>query len=132
MTFQRIIPYAIWFLPAGWTVAIFLLLTRKVDDYVPGWMPAWADKPAHMLLFGALAVFTYLAFRTGSPITMQRAAISAFCYATIYGAAMEYYQHYIPWRTADWGDVVANTFGAAVVFLLLWAERAIPWFCLDA
>ncbi len=128
MPIQRIIPYAIWCLPAGWTAAIFLLLTKKVHRYVPGWLPPWADKPAHMLLFGALAVFTYLAFRKGSPVTMQWAAIISFCYAAMFGAAMEYYQYYIPWRAADWADVFANTLGAAVALLLWWAESNISWF----
>ncbi len=121
-----LIPYAVWLLPVGWSVCIFFLLTRRVHRYVPGWLPPWADKPTHMMLFGSLSLLTYLAFRKGSTVTMKWAAGCAFLYATVYGAAMEGYQYYIPWRTADWGDVLANTIGAAVVFLAMLVER-IRW-----
>jgi len=124
MNVRAIIPYAVWSLPAGWTVLIFLLLTRKVHRYVPGWMPPWADKPAHMLLFGSLAIFTYVAFRHGSSVKMMRATGLSFFYAASYGAIMEWYQYYIPWRTADWADVIANTVGAAVVFVIYFFDEA--------
>ena len=117
------IPYAVWCLPTGWTIIIFLLLTRRVHRYVPGWLPWWADKPAHMLLFGSLAIFTYLAFRHGSTVAMKWATAISFIYASIYGALMEWYQYYIPWRTMDWADMAANTIGASVVFAIYFAER---------
>lgn len=115
---RSLFQYAIWLLPAGWSAVVFLLLTRKVHRYVPGWLPDWADKPVHMLLFGSLSIFTYIAFRKGSSVEMKWAAVSAFVYAALYGAAMEGYQFYIPWRTTDLADISANTLGAASVFLL--------------
>lgn len=123
MNYQRIVPYAAWSLPAGWSIIVFLLLTQKVHRYVPGWLPYWADKPAHILLFGSLAVFTYIAFRFGSSVAMPLAAAISFAYAAAYGAVLEGYQHYIPWRTSDWLDVLANTAGAAIVFFLLIVDR---------
>ncbi len=117
------IPHWIWSLPAAWTALIFLLLTRRIHRYVPGWLPPFADKLAHMTLFAILSIFTYIAFRKGSAVTMNRAVGISFAYAAVYGVATEGYQFYIPWRTGDWLDVFANTLGAAAVFALYVAER---------
>lgn len=116
-------PHVAWSLPVGWTALIFVLLTRKVHRYVPEWLPPFADKLAHMTLFAILSIFTYIAFRKGSTVHMNRAAGISFVYAAVYGAATEWYQFYIPWRTGDWLDVFANVLGAAAVYALYRAER---------
>ena len=71
------------------------------------------DKVAHLceyLLFAWLLVQAIRASRV-----QERAYLFwAWMYATSYGLLMELIQVIVPWRSAEWGDALANTVGAAV------------------
>ncbi|MBI3996263.1 MAG: VanZ family protein [Candidatus Omnitrophica bacterium] len=47
----------------------------------------------------------------------------AWIYATSYGVLMELVQLMVPWRSAEWLDVVANTAGAAIG---VWVGQHVP------
>lgn len=82
-----------------------------------------ADKIAHaaayLVLAGAWAHALYL--RAARP---RRAALVALALAAAYGGAMEGLQHFVPHRTPELWDAVANAAGAAVgAPLAAWATR---------
>lgn len=70
------------------------------------------DKAAHLceyLLFAWLLVQAIRA--TGGREPEYR--LWAWMYATSYGLLIELLQLMVPWRSAEWGDAVANAVGAA-------------------
>jgi len=77
--------------------------------------PPW-DKLYHAGNFGVLAALLYLA--TGQ-------AWLAVLLASLYGVSDELHQAFVPGRSADAADWLADTTGAlvAVLFLQLWRRR---------
>ncbi|MBI4003761.1 MAG: VanZ family protein [Candidatus Omnitrophica bacterium] len=77
------------------------------------------DKAAHLceyFLFAWLLVQAIRANRTPEP----DCRLWAWMYATSYGLLMELIQAIIPWRSAEWGDVLADAAGAALGVWLGW------------
>ncbi len=74
------------------------------------------DKLPHAIVFGLLAVLGHRAFLhqewsarlSGSP------ALSAFLFAIFYGALDELHQYFVPGRTTDIWDFVADIVGAVI------------------
>lgn len=80
------------------------------------------DKIAHLceyLLFAWLLVQAIRATRGRETEYL----LWAWMYATSYGLLMELIQAMVPWRSAEWGDVVANALGAV---LGVWLGDRIP------
>lgn len=113
----------IWSWPTGWAAVVFFLLTRKVDRFIPDWFPPYGLTLTHFLVFAILAVLLYVAFKSASSINMKWGLCFSFLFSSAYGTMIEWYQYHIPWRTADWNDVMANIAGAGMVFLLALADR---------
>jgi hypothetical protein len=106
--------------------AIFYLSSRPRpgDDLPPGTLLAWfyeavpgADKATHFGMFFLLALLASLAMnRTWPPRSDSRLraqAVVAFLLATIYAASDEIHQHFVPPRTPDMVDFLADSAGAA-------------------
>jgi len=80
------------------------------------------DKAAHLceyLLFAWLLLQAVRASRLPEPDDR----LWAWIYATSYGLLMELIQAMIPWRSAEWGDVLADAAGAA---LGVWLGQRLP------
>ena len=80
------------------------------------------DKVAHLceyLLFAWLLVQAIRASR----LPERDYLLWAWIYATSYGGLIELLQALLPWRSAEWGDAVANAIGAA---LGVWLGERIP------
>ena len=74
----------------------------------------------HLPAYAALATFWMIALESrGAP--PGRAALLACIYATLFGAADEVHQYFIPLRCMDARDVLANLLGALIA-ALVW-----PW-----
>lgn len=75
-----------------------------------------ADKLAHFVIYGLTSIFV---FRV---IEHKTAGRRIFCLsvtiASLYGAAMEVLQHFLPHRSFSFGDMAANMIGALLVCLL--------------
>jgi VanZ family protein len=70
------------------------------------------DKLVH---FGAFFVLA-LTFHRAFPLPFWLALIIL----TSYGLAIEYIQGLLPYRSASWGDLVADAAGAASYYMLIW------------
>ena len=82
------------------------------------------DKIAHLceyLLFAWLLVQAIRASSAAGGEPTYR--LWAWVYATSYGVLIELIQAMLPWRSAEWGDAVANAIGAA---LGVWVGDRIP------
>ncbi len=102
--------------------AIFLLSHQSGDTFhLPGF--PGEDKIAHMILYGMLAAAIIFAF---TPETRNqrrwRVVVIVILVATLYGISDEFHQSFIPDRTPDIFDVLADLAGAATV-ALLWKLR---------
>ncbi len=74
-----------------------------------------ADKLAHMLAYGALAVTVLWAYGKNGTIRKQRTAMLTIVLCMAYGMTDEFHQSFIPLRSVSGLDILADTTGAAVV-----------------
>jgi VanZ family protein len=90
---------------------------------LPVGLPGQSDKLAHAAVFGLLAALWYWA-RCGTD-GAGRAALTAVVLAVVWGALDEAHQSFVPGRTADALDLLADAAGAVVAALAcLAAPRA--------
>ena len=88
-----------------WAAGIFLMSVRPR----PPELGPFGDKWLHALAYAVLA------WLLRPPLgRTRRAGLLALLLAVLYGAALELLQGFLPWRTAEWTDLVANTAGAGV------------------
>lgn len=96
----------------------------------PGGPPGgMSDKSAHFLAYAVLGASLIRALAAGgvSETTPQR-MLAATLLATLYGITDELHQAFVPGRTPDWRDVVADMAGAAGgVLAMAGATRALEW-----
>lgn len=118
-----VLPHPRWRIaPAlAWQALIWLLSSRpwpKAGGWIaalwralPGWLTAVlpADKTLHAVFFGVLALLWHL----GLPPRRERPAL-AFGLAVLWGALDELHQAYVPGRTADPWDLLADATGALI------------------
>lgn len=100
--------------PLGWTLFTQIMVSIPGKFLTgPGLFNIpHLDKIAHVILFGGLGLFWNLYFYYRRANTKYTALI-IFLFLAAYGVAIEYYQiNFIPNRSFDWGDVVADVCGA--------------------
>jgi len=97
-----------------------LVLVASVIPVEPGLSVGHLDKAAHVC---AYLVFAWLLIQAVRASSVEDVAsrvpeldyrLWAWIYATSYGLLMELIQAMIPWRSAEWGDALANAAGAAL------------------
>ncbi len=74
-----------------------------------------SDKTAHLWAYAGLAVLAVRALGGGLPCRVaMRVALIAFAIAAVYGISDELHQRFVPGRSADLFDWVADASGAVV------------------
>jgi VanZ family protein len=80
------------------------------------------DKHEHFFFYGVLGV---LALRALSNAQWRRigaaAALGAIVLSSLYGVVNEFHQRFVPGRSYEVGDMIANAIGASVAVVLVWA-----------
>ena len=99
-----------WLPPLLWA-GVILFATSMPTDFVPKQVSAF-DKVAHFSMYGVFA-FLFTSAAMGGRFA-QRAAIVAVVCVTAFGAADEWHQRFIPGRSTEFADWVADTSGAIV------------------
>jgi len=86
--------------------------------------PTGFDKLTHLVLWFVLCLLTRRAFlhQQRLPWLKRHALWGAFVVTTIIGVADEYYQIYVPSRTSDVADVIAD-FAGAFLFVIMVLTR---------
>lgn len=114
-----------YFLPAtGWIILCTVLLTLPQSAF-PGksWLTyiPWLDKWVHLGLFSIMAVLLCWGYFKTRNLTgaLKKTFIGIGVLCLLYGIAMEFVQKYwVPNRSFDPGDVIADGAGAAAGVLL--------------
>ncbi len=95
----------------------------------PGISFGW-DKLNHMLAFTALAFSGYLGFQA-----YRGVRVLLLCALLAFGALIEVLQIFIPGRSSEWGDLLADSIGiacgAGIASAALWAtsrlSKGVRW-----
>jgi VanZ family protein len=93
----------------------------------PGTLPPdVSDKTVHVIAYGVLGALLVRALAGGriEGVTWPRALV-AVVLATLYGVSDEVHQRFVPGRSPDTMDVLADAAGAAAAAALLVAARAV-------
>ena len=108
----------LWLLPLAWSALIFWVNGRPMPE-IPGPEIPYLDKALHVVTYAILSLLWYLAIRTNGPArSFRSAALAAFMLTAAYGLTDEYHQSRVDARTSDLFDWVADSVGAAIVWLL--------------
>ena len=99
-----------------------LVLIVSVIPEGPDLSVGHLDKIAHVCEYLLFAWLLGQAIRT-TRMPEPAYRLWAWIYATSYGVLIELIQAMLPWRSAEWGDAVANAIGAA---LGVWVGQRIP------
>ncbi len=106
----------LWLPPAVYAAVIFWLSGRPVADEV-ALLPDWlhSDKLQHGLAYAGLAALLVRAMAGGHwrGMTTRRTMV-AVALAIVYGVSDEWHQSFVPERSADAADVLADAIGASV------------------
>jgi VanZ family protein len=97
-----------------YAVVLFLVSSRPLPEMpLP---PIWhLDKVVHAGAYALLAMLCFRAFRGDSDApTPMWVLLLGVVIATLYGAAQEFYQDTVPYRTFDWIDLISNGVGACI------------------
>jgi hypothetical protein len=118
---------------AYWTLAFVgtHLPGTTVQSLKQGWMLSLphADKIAHTVLYAGLAFLLMGALRWVARLRPASSIAVAFSLASIYGIIDEYLQSFIPRRSMDVADWLADNMGAGigVVTFMLLAQAWSSW-----
>jgi len=90
-------------------------------DPDPG-IPTGTDKPLHWLAYLGLAVVVVRAVAGGLPVRLDaRSAAIAMLITVGYGAFDEVHQMFVPGRSAEMNDLLADAAGAISGAVVCWA-----------
>ena len=79
-----------------------------------------SDKTAHFVAFGLMVPLFTRALRYFWPAAPRgRLILAAAALASLAGALLEFWQSFLPFRTAEWLDWVADTVGAVAAAVLV-------------
>lgn len=100
-------------------MAFIFVLSSMPDVPLPSDV---SDKSAHMTGYIVLGLLAVRAVHGGLPVRITlRGALLAMLITAGYGASDELHQWFVPGRTADVFDLLADTSGGAIAVVLCWA-----------
>jgi VanZ family protein len=112
------------FLPLGFFICIvFIIFLADTADHnfafrLIGHIP-YGDKLMHGLLYGVMAFFLNYGLNYKAFNSLQIGAVAVLIFATL----EEVSQYWIPSRTFDLGDLLADFIGVALFSLIRWGKR---------
>ncbi len=123
----RLAPALAWSATIWWSSSRTWPEARPVLDGLPGWLLAVLavvppDKVVHTAIYALLGALWRLGLRG------RRASLQAWVFATAFGGLDEIHQSWVPGRSCDAWDLLADATGAAaaVACWTLLAKRAKP------
>jgi len=100
-----------------WMGVLFWLSSQPGID-VPMLFPG-QDKVFHAGVYGILGIFVLGAMRPGAAGYAGKQILTSIVIASLYGISDEFHQSFVPGRTPDVLDWVADTTGALLAIVLL-------------
>jgi VanZ family protein len=117
-------PATWWLIAGGWAYWIFWMSSQSNIPQPNFWLPPFADKIVHAIIYAVLAWSLYPALRL-SGVPRWRAAAAAVVLASLYGITDEWHQASVYNRSSDIFDWFADVIGACSVFFLARHEQSI-------
>lgn len=115
------------YVPLGWTIftQVLLSIPGKLLEGSGLFHVPHLDKVAHIGLFGGLAFFWSAFFYYRNGAMNRNTSLALLLVLSLYGVGVEFFQFYfIPNRSFDVGDIVADICGALCGFLAtIWILR---------
>lgn len=109
-----------WLKRYKWTillvVVVFLLIIMPGRD-VPSIGIPHLDKVVHFCMFGSINFMFYLEYYFNNKCLPR--FINPCIYLTIYGTLTEIVQYFVPGRSCDIKDLIADTLGILIVGLIM-------------
>lgn len=104
----------------GPVLALMALIFVASSIPSPGPLPGGlSDKAAHAIGYGLLGGTLLRAFARGRlEVVSWRRGLAAIAVALLYGVADEYHQQFVPGRSSDVRDIVADVTGASLAVAL--------------
>jgi hypothetical protein len=125
----KFVQLCIRIVPVTLVMGTIFLLSHQTGDSID--LPSFpgADKVAHMMAYGALALSLLWYFGKKGAGQMMRTALFTVALCLLYGVSDEFHQSFIPLRSVSALDIVADTAGASIVafiwFYSAWVRRKI-------
>ena len=108
-----------WALTMAYAAVIFYLSSRHWNG-IPN-IP-YVDKVAHLGLYGGLGALVCWSLSECSELRGWRLVAAAVVAAILYGASDEFHQMFVPGRSAELGDLIADGMGGLIgASLAMWA-----------
>ena len=108
------------FFPVLAVMATIFLLSHTPGDDLPSTF-AGMDKICHASIYGVLAIsciYTLQPWTNNRSFLVSGAGVISFC--LFYGMIDEFHQSFIPGRSSDWQDLIADVAGATLVVFGWW------------
>jgi VanZ family protein len=103
-------------------VVVYMAAIFYVSSLPQPVVPPGGDKPWHLLAYLGLGVVTVRALAGGLPGFIDlRIAAMAISIAAGYAATDEFHQMFVPGRSAQWSDLLADAVGVVLGTGLCWA-----------
>ena len=111
-------PIGLW-APVVMYMAVIFYVSSLHEAPLP---PGIADKPAHSIGYLGLGVVVVRALTRGLPTRVRWGPmLAALAICVAYGASDEFHQSFVPGRSADVRDLVADAIGAFGGIIACWA-----------
>jgi len=108
----------LWLPVAAWMAAIYYGAALHITQSD---VAGLSDTVLHTAGYAGLSLLTLRATARGRWAGVTSAALAlAFTIATLHGATVEIEQMFLPWRQAEWRDLVNDAAGAALGLLPAW------------
>lgn len=125
MTPQRLSPWRPgWVLrlaPAFLSVLVVFVLGSAEMPHIPEADFKWSDKVGHLFAFGFVQITHARALEfLGAPHKSLSQVGWAVFSATLIGALLEIWQAFLPHRSAEWADLLADGVGALLAGGVYW------------
>lgn len=112
---------AAWWIASGAYVLVIFALSSQPDPLGVQRLPPFTDKILHALEYGGLSFLLHMAWRRSFPSRPWFWPVVAI--TALYGLSDEIHQSFVPGRSMDAWDLVADTVGACVVQWVLATRR---------
>ncbi len=107
-----------------WAAAIFVFSSIPSSS-IPEFALFRQDKLLHLGVFFILALLLHraLTFQEQSPFLRRHSEAMALLGTVLYGGFDEFHQLFVAGRSADPGDIIADTVGGLLFLIVLWSLR---------
>lgn len=113
----------VWTPVLAWAALIFML--SSLHD-LPGdnFLPEFSDKIAHVILYTVLGYFLTRAMRSKGGLPGRAPLAATFVLGVAYGLTDELHQAFVPGRTPDPADLLADAAGVAMgIFVYILRQK---------